>query len=119
MGKVQGKGSSSITIMVPAYNEEENLEKAVRKYDRIAKRFFDKNYEILIFDDYSTDRTGKIADALARENQRIKVIHNKPNKGLGYNYREGVRLARYKYYIGLSGEGDANQKSIISIFKRL
>src|SRR4030043_242488 len=88
--------NKSITIMVPAYNEEKNLEKAVAKYNRVARQFF-KDYEILIFDDGSADKTGVIADRIASKNQRVRVTHNKKNVGLGYNYRTGFRLAKKNY----------------------
>ncbi len=52
-----------------------------------------KDYKILIFDDCSSDKTGEIAEDLARKHQKIKVIHNKRNMGLGYNFRQGVKLA--------------------------
>ncbi|SRR4030043_138516 len=110
------KMNKSITIMVPAYNEEKNLEKAVAKYNRVARQFF-KDYEILIFDDGSADKTGVIADRIASKNQRVRVTHNKKKMGLGYNYRTGFRLAKKNYYIGLSGEGDALEESVKNIFK--
>jgi glycosyltransferase involved in cell wall biosynthesis len=106
----------SITIMVPAFNEEENLRKAVTKYDRVAKQLF-KDYEILIFDDGSADKTGFIADALAKENSKVRVVHNKKNMGLGYNYRTGFKLAKKNYYISLSGEGEALEESVKNMFK--
>jgi len=103
--------SPSLSIVVPAYNEQENLEKAVAKYNRVAKEIF-HDYEIIIFNDCSTDKTGMVADRIARKNPNVKVVHNKKNMGLGYNYRIGVKLAKKEYFIGLSGEGDADEASI-------
>ncbi len=105
------KMKKSITVTVPAYNEEENIERVVRKYDKIVKQIFN-DYEIIIFNDGSTDKTGKIADALAKENPRIRVVHNKKNKGLGYNFRIGLKLSKKNYYIMISGEGETFSSSI-------
>jgi dolichol-phosphate mannosyltransferase len=107
----------SVTIMVPAYNEEENLEGAVKKYDQIVRKVF-RDYELLIFDDSSTDNTGKIADALARKNPHVRVVHNKKNMGLGYNYRTGFQLSKKEYYIQFSGEGDALASSVEKILRQ-
>jgi dolichol-phosphate mannosyltransferase len=108
--------SSSLSIVVPAFNEEEHLEKAVAKYNRVAKSLF-KDYEIIIFNDCSIDKTGMIADKIAKKNPKVRVVHNKKNMGLGYNYRTGFKLAKKEYFIGLSGEGDAEEASVRRILK--
>ena len=88
----------SVSIIIPALDEEENLEATVRMLtDAAAQRFCD--YELLIFDDGSLDRTGEIADELASKDSHIRVIHNSYNQGVGYSFREGVRLAT-KEFIG-------------------
>ena len=45
----------SITILVPAYNEEKNLEMAVKKFDKVAKSVFD-DYEIIIFEFFDLNK---------------------------------------------------------------
>jgi len=106
----------SISIIVPAYNEEANLERAVKKYNLLAKELFD-DHEIIIFNDCSTDQTGRIADSLAKKNPRIRVIHNKTNMGLGYNFRKGVELAKKTYFTVMFGEGDMLTSSARNILK--
>ena len=88
----------SISIIIPAINEEHDLEPTVETaLEAIGSRFSD--YEILIFNDGSRDRTGEIADQLAINNPHIQVIHHSHNMGLGYNFRKGVELAT-KEYVG-------------------
>jgi glycosyltransferase involved in cell wall biosynthesis len=101
----------SITIMIPAYNEEENLLKTVSSVSQILRDLFEK-YEILLFDDCSTDDTAKIANQISKKNKRIKVIHNKRNMGLGYNYRKGVELAQYKYFSWVPADNEAKLDSV-------
>jgi dolichol-phosphate mannosyltransferase len=108
----------SITIFVPAYNEEKNLASAVKRYDKIV-RSITPDYEILIVDDGSVDRTGAIADALARANKKIRVVHHKKNMNLGYGYREAVKLARKNYFVYLTGEGETKDKSIKSLLSQM
>ena len=93
----------TVSVIVPALNEEANLEGAVAEIqDEIPKHFGD--YEILIIDDGSTDRTGAIADALAKARPRVKAFHNGANRGLGYSYFRGVAEASMEYVVMVSGD---------------
>lgn len=86
----------SISIIMSAYNEAGHIEfavKAVKK--KLTECNFD--YEILIFNDASTDGTGKIADKLAVEDSKIRVFHNPRNMNLGYNISQGIASATKTY----------------------
>jgi len=76
-----------ITIIIPTYNEKENLENIVQ-----AVLKHDLNIEIIIVDDNSPDGTGKIADSLAAR-LPVYVIHRAGKLGLGTAYREGFKKA--------------------------
>ncbi|MBI2135300.1 glycosyltransferase family 2 protein [Candidatus Woesearchaeota archaeon] len=104
----------SITILVPAYNEEKGLNGAVTSTDRIARSMF-RDYEIIIFDDCSHDRTGEIADKLAKKFPKARVVHNRKNMGLGYNYRKAVELATKKYFTMVTGENEILPDSLKKI----
>jgi len=106
--------SSTLTVIIPALNEEGNLSAAVATVlGAIGDRFAD--YELLVFDDGSTDRTGAIADELAGGNPHIRVIHNPRNMGFGYNYSRGVELARMEYVTMFPGDNEIPGKAIQGI----
>lgn len=86
----------SFTMIVPAYNEEELLEFFVRKSVRDLSKGC-KDFEILLVDDGSTDRTGVIADQLAEEFPQVRVLHLGRNYGVGYNFIESYGLATKDY----------------------
>jgi glycosyltransferase involved in cell wall biosynthesis len=97
--------SCTLSVIIPALNEEGNLSAAVATaLEAIGDRFAD--YELLIFDDGSADRTGAIADELAAGNPHIRVIHNPRTMGFGYNYSRGVELARMEYVTMLPGDNE-------------
>ncbi len=98
----------TISVIIPALNEEDNIEPTVKEVLSAIKGRF-SGYEILIFDDGSTDNTGAISDKLAASNKNIKVIHNKSNMGLGYNYKRGVQLAENDYVILIPGDNQISQ----------
>jgi len=86
----------TISVVLPAYNEESNLTGTL---DEVLKSFGDRfsDYEIIIVNDGSIDRTGAVAESLAVGNPRIKVLHNNPNRGFGYSYQRGVQAATCDY----------------------
>jgi len=75
-------------IVIPTYNERENIEKLVPD-------IFNQNLDlgITIVDDNSPDGTGEVADRLAELFPNVHVIHRRKKMGLGTAYAEGFRYA--------------------------
>ena len=87
---LKGVPDESISIVMPAYNEEESVERVVNQAVKELKKI-SKDFEVVVIDDGSTDQTGKILDRLAGKNKRIRVIHHQKNKGF-----TGAILSCYK-----------------------
>jgi glycosyltransferase involved in cell wall biosynthesis len=83
----------SISVIFPAYNEEENIAKAVEQAIHCLKPLFE-DWEILIVNDGSRDRTGEIIDRLAESNPRLVALHHAGNRGYGAALRYGIQKAR-------------------------
>jgi len=64
---------TTISIIVPIYNQEKVMRKCL---DSILKQTF-SDWECILVDDGSTDKSGDICDEYARHDNRIKVIHKK------------------------------------------
>ena len=80
-----------ISVVVPTYNEKENLLQFVDELQATLGESID--YEIIIVDDNSPDGTGEVAGELSRKNHFIKVIH-RPNKlGLASALIEGFKVS--------------------------
>ena len=80
-------------IIIPTYNEAENLEPLIQ-----AILALDAGFEILVVDDNSPDGTGEIADYLSRELPGIHVRHRLGKMGLGTAYVEGFQWAIARGY---------------------
>jgi dolichol-phosphate mannosyltransferase len=105
----------SISVIIPCLNEEENLGDAYENVSAALNGVVEE-YEILIFDDGSTDRTGEIAEQIAARDPHVSVFHNNPNKGFGYNFIKGITVARMDYVSVMPGDNEISQESIRRIF---
>ncbi|NIM50820.1 MAG: glycosyltransferase [Gemmatimonadales bacterium] len=80
-------------VIVPTYNEAANLPQIV---PRILEQ--DDRIDVLVVDDNSPDGTGQVADDLARQNPRVRVLHREGKLGLGTAYITGFRWALERDY---------------------
>lgn len=95
----------TLSVIIPALNEEANIAAAVAEVLRtVGDRFAD--YELLLFDDGSRDRTGAIMDELASTNPRLRVTHNPTPHNLGGVYQQGIQMARHEYAIMVPGDNE-------------
>lgn len=76
-----------VSIIIPTYNERENLRSLVERIDRALS-----GYEIIVVDDNSPDKTGDLAENLSKT-YPIKVIHRKRKEGLSSAVIEGFKSA--------------------------
>ena len=81
--------ASSISLIFPAWNEEDYVERAVARATDVLTKLTD-DFEILIINDASTDRTLEICEALAARSPRIRVISHQVNLKLGGAIRTGL-----------------------------
>lgn len=82
-----------ISFFFPACNEQDTVEELARRADAVL-RDLTSEYEVIIVNDGSTDRTEEIADRLAAENRRIRVVHHDTNRGYGVALRSGFAAAK-------------------------
>lgn len=82
----------SITIIIPVYNEEENVKSTFAKLEEIRTQYSGKyNVELLFADNNSTDDTFKILEELAVENEFLKVIKYSRNYGYQRSIFEAIK----------------------------
>jgi glycosyltransferase involved in cell wall biosynthesis len=84
--------SPSVSLVIPMYNEELNIEHAVEAARR-ALETHAGDWEIVIVDDASTDASARIVMRLAAEDPRIRALHHKKNRKLGGTLRTGFAAA--------------------------
>jgi dolichol-phosphate mannosyltransferase len=99
---VSVEGLGRVVMVVPTYNEAENLEWIVGRL-----RAAQPGVDVLVVDDGSPDGTGAIADRLAAEDPAVSVVHRSEKAGLGAAYLHGFDVALKAGY-DVVGEMDAD-----------
>jgi len=80
-------------LVVPTYNEAENLESLVQAATKALRKAAPEGFVMLIVDDNSPDGTGELADRLAAEREELRVLHRPTKAGLGPAYLAGFAEA--------------------------
>ncbi len=97
------KSPKSMTVFFPCYNEEANVERTTRAALATCERLFD-DFEVIIVNDGSKDRTGEIADRLADEIPEVRAVHNRPNRGYGGAVVRGLSEAKMDWIFFTDGD---------------
>jgi glycosyltransferase involved in cell wall biosynthesis len=84
----------SISIVVPAYNEQHRLPDTLRRIERHFAKSDWAFHEIIVVDDGSTDGTLAEATGFASGNPTVRVLRNPGNRGKGYSVRHGMLEAK-------------------------
>jgi glycosyltransferase involved in cell wall biosynthesis len=84
----------SVSIVIPAYNEENRLPATLDRVNGYLERTRWEFAELIIVDDGSTDATVKIAESFAARVPRARVLCNRTNRGKGYSVRHGMLEAK-------------------------
>jgi len=95
-----------VSIGMPVYNEELHLEDALRSL--LSQSF--KDFELIISDNASTDRTGEICLTYAAKDPRVRYSRMKTNVGSIANFNHLVQLANAPYFFFASGHHMASQR---------
>jgi len=82
----------SLSIVLPAHNEAENVASAVEEVSGVARQL-EMEYEIILVNDGSTDRTGEIARELEQRTPNFQLVEHHPNRGYGGALKAGFAAA--------------------------
>ena len=103
----------SISVIVPCYNEEKSLNLTVQTVeDSMAEKKI-RDFEILIFNDASEDKTGDVAKELSSKNDFVKSFDNKVRAGMGHSFRRGVELSKCDFCVMVPGDNELPKESLV------
>jgi glycosyltransferase involved in cell wall biosynthesis len=100
----------SISVFFPCYNEQENVGRTVEKALNVLEKL-NADFEVIVVDDGSSDETGRIADEIAGDHDKVKVVHHERNLGYGAALQSGFKAATKElvFYTDGDGQFDINE----------
>lgn len=109
-----------VSFFVPCYNEERNVVGAIDKLSSVASQM-KLRYEILIFNDCSSDKTEEVVEEFQAQHPEIPVrlFANATNQGVARNFFEGAFHARGKYYRLVCGDDIEPIETHLGLLRRV
>ena len=108
------KKPSDLSLILPCYNEEDNLPLLLKKLVKIQH----KCYEIILVDNGSTDNTSKIIEKFIEDNgPPIKLLKIKTNIGYGHGIMSGIRKASGKIIAWTHADLQTDPKDVINAYE--
>jgi len=107
----------SLSVFFPAYNEERNLKETVEMAIKVVKNIA-VNWEVIIVNDGSNDKTKDIAQELKNEEGRIKIVTHKKNKGYGEALKSGFYNSKYAWIATTDADGQFDFSEIIKLIDK-
>ena len=83
-----------ISLLIPAFNEEESIKGTIENAKLLFKNLKIKNFEIIVINDGSTDKTAEFAKKTG-----VKIITHPQNLGYGFSLKNGIKNAQYETII--------------------
>ena len=101
-----------VSVIFPLYNDEATVRTVAAAALDLLQGYADR-FEVILVDDGSPDRSGRIADELGAEHpDRVRVIHNPRNLGYGAALRGGVAAARYEWICMVDGDNEYDVRDL-------
>lgn len=105
------KKDISLSVVLPAYNESENIENTVAHAVSYLKKTF-RDYEVIVVNDGSVDDTPEIVEKLSASNPKIVLVNHPKNLGYGSALRSGFERASLDYLFLMDSDGQFDIRDI-------
>ena len=109
------EGSQLVSIGLPVYNGEELLPSLL---ESVLNQTF-SNFELIISDNGSTDKTVEICTEFSKKDTRVKLFQNSENRGPAYNFTKVLSLSRGPYFIWLAHDDEWRDNHLETVLDRI
>ncbi len=105
-----------LSLTIPFYNEEDCAKEVIEELVRVLESN-STNYELILVDNGSSDKTLEILQSLS--NERLKILKLSPNRGFGGGILEGLKASNAKYLGFTCGDGEVSSEDTYKVYNRL
>lgn len=110
------KEKPDISLFFPVYNDEYTVRIVTEKAIRVLEKYA-AHYEIIIINDCSPDKSGEIANELAKEYSVVKAIHHEKNLGYGAALITGFNNVNYEWVCFTDGDDEYDIEELIKMIQ--
>jgi glycosyltransferase involved in cell wall biosynthesis len=111
-------GSVYVSVVMPAYNEEEHIESCFNKVAETLEAY-GQPFEIILEEDGSTDRTPEIISELARKHNYVKALHFPKRMGKGFGIKRCFEVAKGKYIVLIDSDLEYPPEQIPKLLRKI
>ncbi len=112
------KKLKSLSVFLPAFNEEENIINVLNEILRVAPKFADK-FEVLVINDGSTDKTADEVSKISQKHTMVKLVSHKNNQGYGAALKTGFYESQFEYITYMDSDGQFDFSEISKLVPQL
>jgi glycosyltransferase involved in cell wall biosynthesis len=109
--RAKAPNSVSVSVILPAYNEEKNIRHAVDSARTVLSQIA-TDWEIIVVDDGSTDGTAAVCDELVGECDKVRAIRHSSNKGYGAALKSGILAATHEFIFFTDADGQFDLREL-------
>lgn len=107
-----------ISVFFPAYNEEGNIEGVVNKARLVLEKLGLKDWEIIVVNDGSSDKTEEIVKGISKLDSRVKIISHETNRGYGAALKTGFYSSSYSWIAFTDSDGQFDFSEITNFIEK-
>ena len=108
-----------LSIVIPMYNEEANIEPVIRNSTLELDRHFPGDYELVIVDDGSTDNSYAKSVACAETYNRVRICQHTENAGFGAALRTGYAASLGQYVSLIPADGEVEVDQVVKLYQEM
>ncbi len=109
---------SKLSVFFPAFNEEKNISSTIEKAVEVLKKLDLKEFEVIVVDDGSKDKTAEEVLKFSNQDKRIRLVKHSVNKGYGHALKTGFIEARYDWVAFSDSDGQFEFSDITKLMEK-